>query len=53
MIADTTPPVGFDEQGNPIETVTVQASRLYDPVFIVAMLTAVLAFLVLTDDGRG
>lgn len=53
MIADTTPPVGFDEQGNPIESVTVQASRLYDPVWLAAMAIALLAFLALTDDGRG
>lgn len=50
---NTTLPIGVNEEGTPIETVTVEASRLYDPIFIVAMLTAVLAFLVLTDDGRG
>lgn len=53
MISDTTPPIGVNEQGTPIETVTVQASRLYDPMWLAAMAIALLAFLALTDNGRG
>lgn len=48
-MAETTEPVGYDEQGNPIQTVTVTASRLSDPIWIVAMLTAIFAWLAWDD----
>lgn len=46
---ETTAPVGVDEDGNPIQTVTVTASRLADPIWIVAMITAIIAWLAWDD----
>lgn len=42
-------PVGVDDQGNPITEVTVTASRLADPIWLVAMFTAIIAWLAWDD----
>lgn len=46
---ENTEPVGTDEQGNPIQTMTVTASRLTDPIWLVAMFTAIIAWLAWDD----
>lgn len=49
---DTTIPYGTDETGEPIESVTVEASRLTDwPKLILIAMLSLAAISLLTDDS--